>query len=252
MSILTFENVTKTFENVKALDALSFQIPENKIIGLIGPNGAGKTTALRHIIRYLFPDDGSIYYKGKDIYTLPDTSFPITYIPETPVFFEELTVMEHLSFISTMYQTESRVQDLILALKMEKHVDKVPPSLSKGTKQKLMIMCSLLRRYELLIADEPFTGLDPEQIKVLKDIIIQQKAEGKTVILSTHLLNMIDNICDYYIMIDNGKLLGQGMLNEIIDNGVCSTLEELYLYLAQNDNGDDEQDDTEEPEESEE
>src|SRR5690554_2931337 len=152
MFIITFENVTKKFENLKALDALSFQIPENKITGLIGPNGAGKTTAIRHIIRYLLPDAGNIYYKGKDIYTLPDTSFPITYIPETPVFFEELTVMEHLSFISTMYQTESRVQNLILALRMERHVDKVPSSLSKGTRQKLMIMCSLLRRYELLIA----------------------------------------------------------------------------------------------------
>jgi len=188
--LLTFENVTKKFENVKAVDALSFQIPENKIIGLIGANGAGKTTSLRMVIRYLLPDSGNIYYRDKDIYTLPDTAFPITYIPDTPVFFEELTVKEHLSFISTMYQTENKVSALISLLELEKHLDKVPSILSKGTQQKLMIICALLRNYEMLVADEPFTGLDPKQIKVLKDIFVEQRANGKTIILSTHLLDM--------------------------------------------------------------
>ena len=148
--LLTFENVTKKFENVKAVDALSFQIPENKIIGLIGANRAGKTTSLRMVIRYLLPDSGNIYYRDKDIYTLPDTAFPITYIPDTPVFFEELTVKEHLSFISTMYQTENKVSALISLLELEKHLDKVPSILSKGTQQKLMIICALLRNYEML------------------------------------------------------------------------------------------------------
>ena len=236
--LLTFENVTKKFENVKAVDALSFQIPENKIIGLIGANGAGKTTSLRMVIRYLLPDSGNIYYRDKDIYTLPDTAFPITYIPDTPVFFEELTVKEHLSFISTMYQTENKVSALISLLELEKHLDKVPSILSKGTQQKLMIICALLRNYEMLVADEPFTGLDPKQIKVLKDIFVEQRANGKTIILSTHLLDMIENICDFYVMIDSGKLLRQGMLNEILNNDKCSTLEELYLYLAKTDKDD--------------
>jgi ABC-2 type transport system ATP-binding protein len=235
---LTFENVTKKFENVKAVDALSFQIPENKIIGLIGANRAGKTTSLRMVIRYLLPDSGNIYYRDKDIYTLPDTAFPITYIPDTPVFFEELTVKEHLSFISTMYQTENKVSALISLLELEKHLDKVPSILSKGTQQKLMIICALLRNYEMLVADEPFTGLDPKQIKVLKDIFVEQRANGKTIILSTHLLDMIENICDFYVMIDSGKLLRQGMLNEILNNDKCSTLEELYLYLAKTDKDD--------------
>lgn len=236
--LLTFENVTKKFENVKAVDALSFQIPENKIIGLIGANRAGKTTSLRMVIRYLLPDSGNIYYRDKDIYTLPDTAFPITYIPDTPVFFEELTVKEHLSFISTMYQTENKVSALISLLELEKHLDKVPSILSKGTQQKLMIICALLRNYEMLVADEPFTGLDPKQIKVLKDIFVEQRANGKTIILSTHLLDMIENICDFYVMIDSGKLLRQGMLNEILNNDKCSTLEELYLYLAKTDKDD--------------
>jgi ABC-2 type transport system ATP-binding protein len=90
----------------------------------------------------------------------------------------------------------------------------------------------------MLVADEPFTGLDPKQIKVLKDIFVEQRANGKTIILSTHLLDMIENICDFYVMIDSGKLLRQGMLNEILNNDKCSTLEELYLYLAKTDKDD--------------
>jgi ABC-2 type transport system ATP-binding protein len=235
-TILEFEHVTKIFENVKALDTLSFQIPENKIIGLIGANGAGKTTSLRLIIRYLSPDEGNIYYRKKHIQTLPDTAFPISYIPDNPIFFEELSTKEHLSLISTMYRAEDKVDKLISVFEMEKHLDKVPSMLSKGTKQKLMIMCALLREYETLIADEPFTGLDPKQIKVLKDVLIEQRMSGKTIILSTHLLDLVESICDFYIMIGDGKLLGQGLISDILNKGKYSTLEDLYLYLAQTDN----------------
>jgi len=235
-TIIAFENVTKKFDNITALDAISFQIPKNKIVGLIGANGAGKTTSLRLLIKYLRPDKGNIYYSGKNINSLPGTALTISYIPDTPVFFEELTVLEHASLISTMYQTESKVEYLISLLELEKHLDKVPSVLSKGTQQKLMIMCALLRNYETLIADEPFTGLDPKQIKVLKDIFLQQKSEGKSIVISTHLLDVIENICDFYIMIDNGKLLGQGMIKEILSADKYSTLEELYLYLSREDN----------------
>jgi ABC-2 type transport system ATP-binding protein len=238
-TILSFDKVTKQFENVKALDSLSFQIPENKIVGLIGANGAGKTTALRHMIRYLVPDAGTITYRDTDVYSLPATSFPITYIPETPVYYEELTVREHVSFISAMYQTENIVQPLISAMEMEEHLNKVPSILSKGTKQKLMILCAFLRRYELLIADEPFTGLDPKQSKGLKDLFLQQKAEGKTILLSTHLLDMVESLCDYYIMLDHGKLLAQGSLHDIAHSDHWATLEELYLYLSETNNRND-------------
>ncbi|MBZ4665174.1 ABC transporter ATP-binding protein [Mahella sp.] len=230
--ILSFDNVTKKFESVTALKSLSFKVPENKITGLIGSNGAGKTTTLRLIVRYLTPDSGTILYRNKDIYSLPDSSFPISYIPDTPIYFEELTVKEHLSFISAMYQTESNVQNLIDVLKLERHLDKVPSVLSRGTKQKLIIACALLRNFDFLIADEPFSGLDPKQIKTFKDLLLEEKKKGKTILLSTHLLDMIENICDYYIMIDDGELLAQGTLTELINNSKCSTLEELYLYLA--------------------
>lgn len=234
-AILTFRQVSKAFGNAQALDSLSFQIPENKIVGLIGANGAGKTTSLRLIIRYLLPDAGNIYYRDKELRSLPDTSFPISYIPDSPIFFEELTAREHLAFISAMYGTEGKVSELIAPFEMEKHLDKVPFALSRGTRQKLMIMCALLRSFELLIADEPFAGLDPKQAKILKDVFLEQRAGGKTVLLSTHLLDIAESICDYCVMIGDGRLLGQGALGEMLAAGGHPTLEALYLRLAQAD-----------------
>ena len=100
-------------------------------------------------------------------------------------------------------------------------------------------MCALLRQYDFLIADEPFTGLDPQQISTLKNILLENKADGKTVLLSTHLLDMVENLCDYYIIIDNGSLMTQGSLSELIDKSKWSSLEELYLYLkSKNDDSD--------------
>ena len=236
-TILRFENVTKKFDAIVALDGISFNVPENKIVGLIGANGAGKTTSIRHLIRYLKPDSGEILYRDKSIYSFSDTAFPISYIPDSPIFFEELTVMEHLTFIGSIYGTSNNTDTLIHIMEMQSHLDKVPSTLSKGTKQKLMIMCALLREYETLLADEPFIGLDPKQIKVLKELLLEQKRMGRTVLLSTHLLDVIENICDYYIMIDQGRLLAEGDLDDIQNAGKCTSLEELYLFLSNSDNG---------------
>jgi ABC-2 type transport system ATP-binding protein len=127
---------------------------------------------------------------------------------------------------------------------MSKHLDKAPYQLSKGTKQKLSIMCASLRRYEMLIADEPFSGLDPQQISTLKAIFEENKDEGKTVLLSTHLLDMVQNLCDYYVLIDNGALMAQGTLDELVTNSRCSNVEELYLHLRYKNNDQDFQDET--------
>jgi ABC-2 type transport system ATP-binding protein len=239
-SILSFKNISKSFGSVQALQSLSFDIAENKIIGLIGANGAGKTTAMRLIIRYLRPDSGNILFRQSPIQTLNNEAFPIAYVPDVPIYYEELSVLEHLSFISAMYNTETEKDFLIKRLELKEHLDKVPSILSKGNKQKLSIACALLRNYEILLADEPFNGLDPKQIKVLKDIILENKKNGKTIILSTHLLDMIESLCDEFIMIDHGKLLLQGTFEQIVsDNPMCASLEELYLHLSAHTESDD-------------
>ena len=131
-------------------------------------------------------------------------------------------------------------ESFINRLELNEHLAKVPSMLSKGNKQKLNIACALLRNYEILLADEPFTGLDPKQIKVFKDILLEVKNSGKTVVLSTHLLDMIESFCDEFIMIDHGKLLIQGSFEQIVaDNPMCDSLEDLYLFLSEKNDVDD-------------
>lgn len=230
--IVVFKDVTKTYDNVCALHKLSFEIPANKIVGLIGANGAGKTTILKHISRYLHPNSGSILLSGADIYALSDETYPVSFIPDRPVYYEELTVSEHLQFIGTMYESKDKIDNLISVLELKQHLNKVPGTLSKGTLQKLMIACALLRKYELLIVDEPFSGLDPKQIMVLKELLRQEQNEGKSVIVSTHLLTIIEDLCDYYVFIDNGELLSQGALEDLTAKGKEISLENIYMILS--------------------
>lgn len=231
-NIIVFDSVTKRLGNTIALNNVSFRVPEGRIVGLIGANGAGKTTALRHIIRYLRPDSGKILYDGNDLFSLKNTSFPVSYIPDAPVFYEELSVLEHLVFVSTMYQTRKDVSGIVEKMDLERDLDKVPSVLSKGAKQKLMIACALLRRFGLLIGDEPFSGLDPKQIRVLKDTLLEQKEIGKTVMISSHLLAMIEDICDYYILLDRGVLIGEGSKEVLMRETGIPSLEAIYMRLV--------------------
>ncbi|NLO97955.1 MAG: ABC transporter ATP-binding protein [Peptococcaceae bacterium] len=233
--LLKFENVSKSYGRVRALHKVSFNINQGEIVGLIGANGAGKTTTVLHIVRYLVPDEGRITLKGKPVSQYDDASYPVTYMPDTPIYYEELTVNEHLKLLASVYgKNKKDVDNLIERLELEEHLDKIPDALSKGTKQKLMIACAALRNFDLFVADEPFTGLDPKQIRVLKDIFIEQRETGKTVLLSTHLLDVIESFCDRYIFLHKGVILAEGTKEDIAKAyGLNNyTLEELYLEIT--------------------
>lgn len=233
---LEFDRVSFSYPEVLALDGVSFEVARGEIVGLIGANGAGKTTAILHIIRYLNPKSGGIRMDGADISKIKNEDFPVSYIPDTPVFYEELTLLEHLHFLKALYPDNTlSVDEIIDRLELSDHLHKVPSALSKGTKQKLMIALALLRRYELLIADEPFGGLDPKQIGVFKQILAECRRDQKAVLLSTHLLDMVDGMCDRYIMLHRGKLVALGTKRDIIRRhalGLDSTLEQVYLTLV--------------------
>lgn len=219
-----------------ALDGISFKVARGEIVGLIGANGAGKTTAILHIIRYLNPKSGKIRLDGVDISKIKNEDFPVSYIPDTPVFYEELTLLEHLHFLKALYpDNKLSIDEIIDRLEILDHLHKVPSALSKGTKQKLMIALALLRRYELLIADEPFSGLDPKQIGIFRQVLEGCRQEQKAVLLSTHLLDMVDGTCDRYIMLHRGKLIAIGTKQDIIQRHALdpdSTLEQVYLTLV--------------------
>jgi len=234
---LQFNNVSFSYHKVLALSRVSFEIEKGEIVGLIGANGAGKTTAILNIIRYLQPQKGKIYIDGVDISEIKNENFLVSYIADEPVFYDELTLLEHLRFIRALYpDNELVIEDLVGKLELQEHLHKVPSALSKGTRQKLSIALSLLRNYELLIADEPFNGLDPKQINIFKETLFDCKKEGKAVLLSTHLLDVVDGICDKYIMLNHGELVAKGTKSEIIKvNNLHSdsTLEQIYLALIE-------------------
>ncbi|MGI5877665.1 MAG: ABC transporter ATP-binding protein [Christensenellales bacterium] len=234
--LLRFEKVSYSYPEVLALDGVSFKVARGEIVGLIGANGAGKTTALLHIVRFLKPQSGIIQIDGTDIFRIKNEDFPVSYIPDTPVFYEELTLLEHLHFVKALYPDKQlSANEVIDRLELHEHLHKVPSALSRGTRQKLMIALALLRDYELLIADEPFSGLDPKQISVFRHILTECRQEKKAVLLSTHLLNMVDGICDRYIMLHRGRLIACGTVQDIVQRHSLSpdsTLEQVYLALV--------------------
>lgn len=230
---VSLEKVNKYYNDFHALKNISYDIPKNSIVGLIGANGSGKTTMIKCVLNYYDDYSGEITVFGEKNKSIAQEDNTFSYIPDTPVYYEELTVNEHINFISKMYKTEKKVKKLIKDFELGSHLGKFPHELSKGNQQKLLICCAFLRDYKLLIADEPFTGLDPRQLNNLKGRFLELKNEGKTIILSTHLLPLIEDLCDYYIMIDKGELIGVGRIQEILAKTPdCKNLEDLYLHLS--------------------
>ena len=228
-----------SYGDVLALNGISFSANRGQIVGLVGENGAGKSTIIKNIYRYLTPDSGTITLDGKDIFAYPSGAYPVSYIPDVPVFYEELSLLEHLHFIKAIYpQGGVSIDEMIERLDMKEHQNKIPAALSKGTRQKLMIAMALMRKFELLIADEPFSGLDPKQIATLKALLLEQKEKGKIVLLSSHLLDVTENICDQYVVIKNGKRLLSGSKQELLSATQLSedsTMEAVYLKLVEQD-----------------
>lgn len=235
-NIIVFENISKKFDEFYAIKDISFSIEKNTITGLIGSNGAGKTTALKCMLNYYNDYSGNIKIFGIDSTNIIDSDNIISYIPDKPVYYDELTVMEHIEFISVIYNTENSIEYFIDKLELSRHLNKFPYELSKGNLRKLVIISALLRKYEILIADEPFEGLDPKQIKILRDLFLELKNNGKTIIISTHLLSIIEPICDSYIMLNNGELLSSGNIDDILNSKKINTLEELYMFILEKGN----------------
>lgn len=233
-----FNDISYSYGQSIALDSLSFFALRGEIVGLIGENGAGKTTAVKTIVRFIKPEHGTISINGTDIQKIKLEQYPVSYIPDTPVFYEELSLLEHLQFVKALFpDIPVSIEDTIVRFDLQEHCNKVPAALSKGTQQKLSIAMALLRSFDILVADEPFTGLDPTQIAVLKDCLLEVKQAGKLVLLSSHLLSVVENICDRYVIIKKGKLLAAGTRKALMHQSNLpdsTSMETLYLKLVNN------------------
>lgn len=212
-------NITKTYGTQKALDGVSFSIDKNEIVGFLGPNGAGKSTLMKILTMYISPDQGEAIVNGHDIKTEPrKVQKSIGYLPEHNPLYLDMYVREYLSFNAGIFDLpKERIEQVIeeTGLSMEAH--KKIGQLSKGYRQRVGLSCALLHQPDVLILDEPTTGLDPNQIIEIRNVI-KNAGKDKTVFLSTHIMQEVEAICDRVIIINKGKIVADHTLGELTEN----------------------------------
>jgi ABC-2 type transport system ATP-binding protein len=218
MNIIELSGVTKTYGSVKAVDDLSLEVPKGSIYGFIGPNGSGKTTTIRMIMKIMYPDKGTLRINGRehDSRRLQN----VGYLPEDRGLYKKMKIGELLMFHGELNEGRNLKKSIdywLERLDLKKYKDKKVESLSKGMKQKLQFIATILHQPELIILDEPFSGLDPVNADILKDVILELQSKGATIIFSTHDMSMAEKMCDYIFMIYQGRKVLDGTLSKIQD-----------------------------------
>ncbi|KAF0141656.1 MAG: ABC transporter ATPase subunit [Stygiobacter sp.] len=218
MYSLEVRNLTKTFNKVVAVDNASFEVPDGSIFGLIGRNGAGKTTTIRMMMGIYLPDNGDVVLKGVKVGQ--EFKNRVGYLPEERGLYKKMKVMDTLLYFAelkgkTGRAVHKKAEEYLKRFDLyDRRLAKVE-DLSKGNQQKLQFIGTILHDPEFIILDEPFSGLDPVNTNMLKDIILEMKSRGKVIIFSTHLMDFAEKMCDHIAMIDHGKIILKGSLNDI-------------------------------------
>jgi len=216
MNTIEIEGVSKTFGNVTAVDDLSLCVPQGSVYGFIGPNGAGKTTTIRMVMRIFHPDCGQIRVFGEGhSETATDR---IGYLPEERGLYKKMKVNEILKFyakLKGLRSPQEEIDEWLERMNLSEWKNKKVETLSKGMSQKLQFIAAVVSKPELVILDEPFSGLDPVNTEVIREAVLNLKRQGTTVIFSTHDMNVAEMMCDYIFMIFKGKKVLDGTLEEI-------------------------------------
>jgi ABC-2 type transport system ATP-binding protein len=234
--------LTKRYGAFTAVNDLSFSVRPGEVMGLVGPNGAGKTTTLRCAAGIIPPTAGTLHVAGIDLVADPVAAKrQLAFLPDEPRLFEHLTVRQHLRFAAKIYSVadaEARADALLAELEIADKADQLPAELSRGMKQKLVIACGLLHGPKVLFFDEPLTGLDPLGIRRMKDTIRRLAREGAAIILSSHLLSLLEEVCTHVLIMKQGQRLALGTLPEVVaqfsqgETGV--SLEEVFIRATGN------------------
>jgi len=237
--MIAVENLTKLYGELVAVDALSFRVSPGEVLGLVGPNGAGKTTTLRSLVGIVRPTRGTITIGGHDLERDPVAAKRLlAFMPDEPHLFDYLTVEEHLRFTARLYQVsdvERRLPALLGELELAEKAGALPAELSRGMRQKLVIACGLLHDPQVLLFDEPLTGLDPAGIRRMKQTIVERAKAGAAVLLSSHLLHLVEEICTRVLILDKGRMVAIGTIDEILAGRpelVGKSLEDIFLALT--------------------
>ena len=225
MNTVEIQNITKTFGKHTAVDDLSLNVPRGTVYGFIGPNGSGKTTTLRMIMNIMYPDSGTILTFGEQL--KQSCTDRIGYMPEERGLYQRMKVREVLRFYGELKSGEKvnkEVDFWLERLDLTNWADKKVITLSKGMSQKVQFIATIISGPELVILDEPFTGLDPVNAEAIKDAVLELQDQGTTVIFSTHDMNVAEDMCDFIFMIFNGKKVLDGTLSSIQDKYGSDTI----------------------------
>jgi ABC-2 type transport system ATP-binding protein len=236
----TYKAATGTFT---AVDDLSFTVSSGEIVGLIGPNGAGKTTTLRSLAGILRPTSGHVKIDGHDIESDPlEAKRRLAFMPDEPHLFEYLTVEEHLRLTARLYNVadfDARAAVLLDELELKGKEQSLPGELSRGMRQKVIIACGLVRNATTLLFDEPLTGLDPIGIRRMRNTIVARARDGAAIVLSSHLLHLVEEVCSRVIIMDRGKKIADGTFAELASRADLaasgSSLEQIFMHVTGHD-----------------
>lgn len=233
-------NVSKRYGDITAVENLNLEIRKGEIFGLLGPNGSGKSTTIKIILGLVKPDSGYVNVLGINVEENPiEVRKRIGYVPESPKIYEFLTGIEFLDFTGDVYgispdEKKRKISQFIKALDLEGREGDLISSYSEGMKQKIVIISALMHKPELLLLDEPLSGLDPKSARIIKDLLRELSSQGVTTIMSTHILEIAQAMCDRIGIIYRGKLLALGTMDELRQKAKMpeSGLEDIFLKLT--------------------
>lgn len=238
--MIELTNVTKRYGTKLAVDDLTLTVPAGELFAFLGPNGAGKTTTIKMLCGLLFPTSGRVRVGGRDVVTEGDRARQfISYVPDQPFLYEKLTGREFLQFVADLYgmppaDAADRMQTVIDLFGLHDFIDDLTERYSHGMRQRTVFAAALIHEPRLLITDEPTVGLDPKSIRLLKDLLRTEAARGTTVFLSTHSLDIAQELADRIGIVEHGRLIGCGTLATLRKQAsLDGSLEDVFLKLTE-------------------
>jgi ABC-2 type transport system ATP-binding protein len=239
--LIQVEDYHKNYREVVAVAGLSFEVRPGEILGLVGPNGAGKTTTLRAIAGIIPPTRGRLLVAGHDVVKDPvSAKRALAYVPDDPKLFESLTVWEHLQFIASAYRVtdlETKGAQLLAQFQLTEKRDTLAQELSRGMKQKVAICCAYLHDPRAILFDEPLTGLDPRGIRTMKSSVIERARVGASIVISSHLLALVEDLCTHLLILHRGQRLFCGKMSEarsaFADISRDASLEDVFFRATE-------------------
>jgi ABC-2 type transport system ATP-binding protein len=235
--VIEVTGLSKLYGDFAAVSDLSFTVRPGEVLGLVGPNGAGKTTTLRCLAGIIPPSAGHARIAGHELATDPiGAKRALAFFPDEPRLFEYLTVSQHLAFVARIYGVanhEAIARPLLEEFEIADKANELPGALSRGMKQKLAIACGLLHSPQVMFFDEPLTGLDPLGIRRMKNSIVQRARAGATIVLSSHLLHLLEEVCSHVLILKRGAKIADGTIADVsaqFSNGEANvSLEEIFI-----------------------